>query len=115
MKRLFIHSDPSIADRHHHVLAGHYLGVGGGVALVQIDVRGLNRQQPAVRHRIARVDSEVQNRALELVLIDIHRPQPGRQDALEFDGFAQGPVKEVGHLADGQIEVGRLRGQRLTP
>ena len=50
----------------------------GDVAIVQIGVRGLDRQLAAVRHGVARVDGEIEDRVLELVGIGVDAPQAGR-------------------------------------
>ena len=88
-ERLLVHARARVAHRDHHVLAGDHFGVGGGIALVEVNVRRLDGQEAAVRHGVAGVDAEIQDCALELVRIDIHRPEARREDTLQLDGLAQ--------------------------
>ena len=55
---------------------GTHFGLAGGVPLVEMDVRRLDGQLAAVRHGVARIDGEIQDRDFELVGIGMRAPEP---------------------------------------
>ena len=107
------HADAGIADGEQHVLPGSDLGVRGGIAIVEISIRRLDRQPAAVRHRVARVDREVEQHVLELVGIDARLPQAAGEHGLDRDVLAQGPAQQVRHAGHQSPDIERLRLQRL--
>ena len=109
------HSDPGIRDRDDRVLAGNDLGRRIDVGLVQRGVRRLDGELSALRHGVPRVDGEIEDRALQLVLVGLDRPQARRKHALELDLLAERPVQELRHVPDENVEVERLRLERLSP
>ena len=52
-----------------------------GVRLRQLAIGGLDDQLPAGRHRVARVDAEIDDRLLQLRRVGAHRPHIGRRGA----------------------------------
>jgi hypothetical protein len=74
LHRLLVHADAGVGHGDGHVVARLGIGVAGGVGAVEPDVRGLDEQLPASRHRIARVHGEVEDGALELVGIRLRPP-----------------------------------------
>ena len=68
-----------------------------GVAVVEIDVGGLDRELAAVRHGVARVDRQVEHGAFELVRIDMGEPQAAGQHGLQPDALAERAAQQFGH------------------
>ncbi|WP_308447097.1 hypothetical protein, partial [Chitinimonas prasina] len=81
--------------------------------LVEPGVGGLDHQPPAAGHGIARVDTEVEQRVLELVRVAQRRPEPVGQHRLQLDRGAHGAPDEILHLRDQRVRTGRPRVQRL--
>ena len=63
-------------------LAGLQFGVQLAVVFVDEYVRPLDGQFSAVRHRVPRIDGKVNQRRLQLIVIDFHIPKAGRSDRL---------------------------------
>jgi hypothetical protein len=103
-----------IADRDLDELPGLQL-VLLGKSLVDGRVDGFNGELAAVRHGIARINREVQERAFKLRGIRLDLPQPGRQNGFDADGFAERPVQKLAHSGDHLVDVQRLRFKRLLP
>ena len=61
------HAAPRVADSRHDVRAGFHLRVGCSVLFIQVGIGALDRQFPAGRHGIPRVDGQVHER-LQLLL-----------------------------------------------
>ena len=72
---------------------------------VETDVSGLYGQCATSRHRVARVNGQVEKARLELVSIDLDRPQVLAQTLLDFDGFAQGALEHAKHTGNQEICV----------
>src|SRR5262249_12954969 len=60
------HSWAGIGYRQHDVLPDAHLRMGRLILLVEIHVTSLDRQRPAARHRIPRVECKVYKRAFKL-------------------------------------------------
>jgi hypothetical protein len=75
----------------------------------------LDRQLAARRHRVARVDREVEERAFELIGVRQGLPQPGAEDGFDLDRLAQRAVQQIRHAADQPVNVDRTRRERLAP
>ena len=74
---------------------GLHRDVRHGVRLVDLDVRRLDGELPAERHRVARVHGEVDEDLLDRRRIDADRPQVGRQRRDELDVFADQPAQQL--------------------
>ena len=85
---------------------------GLGVTLGDGDVGGLDRQRADGRHRVARVDREVEDDQLDLGGIDHRRPEPRDQTPLQADMAAERTAQQAVHAGDNAIEVHRA-GQQL--
>ncbi len=70
------HARARVAHAESDILARPNLGVLGRVALVQVGVLGVDGELAAFGHGVAGVHSQVENRALQLVLVHLDRPQP---------------------------------------
>ncbi len=113
--RLPAHADAAVGDCGHDILAGHDLGLGGGVDVIEIGVGGLDGQPPAGGHGVAGVDREIQDRDLELVGVGMDRPEPPGQHGLDRDLLADGAAQEIRHAGDQPADLDRLRLERLLP
>ena len=83
--------------------------------VVEPPVPGLDRQAPSVGHRVAGVDSQVQQRILELVRVDQRGPEAARPHRLDGDRGADGSPDQLLHPGHQPIDVGRLGVERLSP
>ena len=83
-------------------------------ALVEPAVGGFDRDPAALRHRVACVDAEVQDRVFELVGIDHRGPYARRADHLQRDAGADGALDEIAEIGDQPVDVGRLGIERLA-
>src|SRR5438105_2400698 len=72
-------------------------------SLIDRFAAGGYRQPAALRHRIARIDDEVEERGLELRRVDIGRERAGRQRHRKFDGFGAGAAEHRLEPADQTI------------
>ena len=107
------HACSVVADRNHNVLACRHFLMIARIGLVERDVRCFNRQPPAVRHGVARVDGEVDHRVLKLARIGAGGPEATAQYGLQHDVFTERALQQVLHAGDHPAGVDRLRGQRL--
>ena len=64
-----------------------------GVLLVEIDVRGLERQPSAVGHRIAGVDRQIDQDLFDLAAIEPDRRQVRRREQFEVDVLADAAAR----------------------
>ncbi len=67
-----------------------------------------------MRHRIARIDAQVEQRVLELVRIHHGEPEPACRDGLDLDRRADGAPHQVDELGHQPVDVDRLRLQGLA-
>ena len=102
-----------VADRDHHVIAGDDVGIHAGIAVVEEDVAGLQHQRAAVRHGVARVQREIEDRGGKLARVDQRRP--GILGELRHDGdlLAERRVQQLGGLERQRIDVDLARLERL--
>ena len=110
-----VHAFAAVADREHHVRARLDRDVRQRVRGVQFDVGSLDRQPPAGRHRIARVDREVDENLLHRRRIDRHLTQIGRERGDQLDILADQPAQQFLDLRHQRVEVDHLRLQHLPP
>ena len=98
----------------HDVLARLDLVIGRAVGLVEIGIGGLDRQLAAVRHRVAGIDRQVEQRVLELVRSATpgHSPPPARSRP---DRLAERAAQQVGHAGDQPVERRRSSASALPP
>ena len=73
--------------------------------IVEIDVGGLELEQPAVRHRVARVDRQVHDHLLDLPAIRPHHAEPGRGHDPECDVLAQHSTEHGAHAGQHLVEI----------
>ena len=81
--------------------------------LIEIDVGGFDRQAPAARHRVARVEDQVHQDLLQLSGVGADGVEPGRQLRHQFDAFADQPAEHLAHPDDQCVEIDRRRMEHL--
>ena len=99
----------------HDILARNDFRLSRRVFLIQVDIRGLNRELPTVRHRVAGVYRQIENRNFELVRIGLRAPYTAAKHGLDGDLLAKGAAKQVGHSGDQASKIEGLRIERLLP
>jgi hypothetical protein len=75
------------------------------VRLVELHVLELDREPPAVGHRVARVDDEVQDHLLDRAGVRLHAAQIRRDVHRHHHVLADEPAEHRGHLADEPAQV----------
>ncbi len=80
---------------------------------VEMAVGGLDGEPPAVRHRVARVDGEVDDRILELVRVDRGVPQPAGEHGLDRHRLADRAVEQFRHALHQPVDVDRSDLERM--
>ena len=85
--------------------------------LVGLHRIGLDGQRPAAlrRHRVARVDREVDDHLLELARVGADRPEVAAVLDHQLDRLAEQPLQQMGHLRDHVGKLEHLRAQGLLP
>lgn len=101
------HARPGIGDADREVLPGIEVALARA-AFVEPLVGRLDGDASAVRHRVARIDAQVQERALELGRVDQRGPQPAGGDDLERDLRADRAPDQFLHADHQPVHVGRL-------
>ena len=106
------HAGAGVGHAQRDVLAGRQVALAGD-ALVHELVGGLDGETSAIRHRVAGVDTEIEQRVFELVRIDVRAPQPDRTDHFQRHGWTDGAAKEFLHAGDELVDVDGFWLQRL--
>ena len=107
------HAGASVADADCKILTGRELAFARR-PLVEPFVRRFDRDASAVRHRVARIDAEIQDRVLKLIGIDERRPQTRGADNFDLDARADGAADQFFEIGYESIDVGRFRIERLA-
>ena len=102
-----------VLDLDQHVVGRRQFAIGEGLALLGRDVAGAHRQVAAGRHRVARVDRQIDDHLLELADIDLDRPQVAAVIDLELDVVADQAGKQHAQIGQHVGQVQHLRPQRL--
>ena len=107
------HAGAGVGDREQHVVAGRGIGIARDIVLVERGVARLDQQPAAVRHGVARVDAEIDQRRLELGAVDVDTPQAVGEDGCDLDLLAQRAPQQLAGAGHQLVDVGELRPQRL--
>ena len=83
------------------------------IFLVEVDVGGFERQTAALRHRIARVDREVDQDLLGLTAVEPDRRQVRRRGQFEVDVLADQSRQQPLHVREDVVQVDDLRTDDL--
>ena len=114
--RLFVCASmpsPVSLTAEHHVVPGVQPIVGRRVLLVDVDVRGLDRQLAAVRHRVARVDDQVHEHLLDLARVGLDAAERAAEDGDDLDVLADQAAQHLLHLADDVVQFQDPRLEHL--
>ena len=106
-------ADPRIAHFNQHIIARRHDLVAAALIGIAGDVGCLDRQRAAAfRHRVARIDRQIDNHLFKLSLIDLDQPELAGVLDLQLDILADQAaqqMRELGqHVGDG--EDARLQG-----
>ena len=108
------HARAGIDHRDDHVVAGRDVVEAAIIGRAERRVVRGDGQGAAVRHGIARIDGKIDQRAFELVAIDLRRPCAGREAQLDRDVFAEQAAEHVGRPRHQLVDVHGRRLQRLA-
>nr|GFA06095.1 hypothetical protein [Tanacetum cinerariifolium] len=108
------HTAASVADAEHHVIARQQVFVGVGVVPLKAAVEGLDHQHAAIGHRVARVEHQIEQGALELIGVGFGGPQFRVQAHVQADALVDAAVQQFAHGVDQVIHQHRLGVQRLS-
>ena len=78
------------------------------VARPDFQVARLQRQAPALGHRVAGIGDQVQDRSFKLSGIDLDPGQVGIEDQLQLRGIAKDVAHAVLEVADQVVELDEL-------
>lgn len=93
-------SDPRVADGNEKIRPWLSSGMQAGQVLVNLSILGPNAESSTIRHRVARVETEVEEELLDLCGIRLDRPQwIGAKRANLYTG-RQALVKKTQHVFD---------------
>ena len=108
------HPGTGVADGDLHVFAGHHFRLACGVIGIEDLAMGLERQPAPVRHRVARVDGQVQQRRIQHAGVGLGQRQVVTEHGLHFDAGAERASKDFGQRAQQQADVDGPRLQGLA-
>ena len=84
------------------------------ISVVEMAIGGLDGQHAALRHRVAAVDAEVQDRVFELIGITNAIPKTRGEHCLHVQVRAHRPADQLFHAADQRVHV-HERGLQCLP
>ena len=111
---LAVHADPGVLDREPDEVARLDRGVEAGLAAVELDVLGRHRERPAVRHGVARVEREVDQRLLDLAAVGLDRPELRAEVGRQLDVLAERALEERLEVGDDVVQDRATRATGLV-
>ena len=108
-----VHPPTRVAQGQHHVRAGMDPHVSFGGALIQLDIRSLDRKFSAFRHRITGVDRQIHDHLLDLSRIGLDAPDIRIEQRDPFNVLANKTLEHLIHVGHHGIEVQHPRLQHL--
>src|SRR5438132_3326846 len=109
----FVHAVPTVRDLQRDVAPRLGREIAADNDLVELDVRGRDRDTPTVRHGVARVHYQIQEHLLDLGTVGHHAPRPGAGLGGELHVLADEAPQHRRHVAEYGIEVEPARLQHL--
>ena len=103
-----LHFDQNIIGGGQRLLVEGGAVLGGNVARAQ-------RDHAALADRVARVDDEIDDDLLELILVGLDKPKVAPVHDVELDGLADQPVEQQLQVGKHLAQLQHLRAQRLPP
>src|SRR5581483_7013989 len=80
---------------------------------IECDITGTDAQRAAFRHRVARIEPDIEQRQLELAGVDLDRPESWRNVDDDADVAAQRSAEQIADGVELAVEIDALRAQRL--
>ena len=112
---LFVHAGAGVADRQHNVGAGPNTDVRARIFTVQLSVRGFDGQVASLRHRIPRIDDQVNQHLFDLAGIGFDALQIGCQFRAELNVFTNQAPQHLAHVGNDIIKTERHWLENLLP
>ncbi len=111
----FSNALPRVGNAEHDVRSGVRIRIVFKKVLIRVDVRGLDGQHAACRHRVPRVDAEIEKHLLQLV--HVPRNVSGLAVELPFDAyrFRQAALHDAQNLLEQPAHVQRHTLARDPP
>jgi len=85
------------------------------VTLPRLCVRGGDGELAAIRHGVARIDGEIEQRAFQLIGVAERSPQIVRSCDFKIDALADGPAQQILQRHHELVDIDAFRDQRLPP
>jgi hypothetical protein len=105
-----VHASAGVSHGDLDIVAGLGVVLAGHIRLREVYVLRADYESASVRHGVARVDGEVEQRALKLVRVAQHRPDTIAHAQLDRDLGSDRALDHVSHALDERIG---LDGARL--
>src|SRR5581483_1224529 len=115
IENLWRHAGTRVTDTDDDILPGRDLRICARIVVICGDVRRLDRQLPAIWHRVARVDRQIDDGRLQMVHVRLNLPESGATDGLDLDAFAERALKKFLEATQEAVQVDWLRIESLTP
>ena len=112
--RRLVHSLAGIAHGKEHVRAGRGIRVHRAIPFAERDVRRLDRDPPTPRHRVPRIDDQIDDDLLQLAGVGVHERELRIELCHELNVLAQKPPEHLLEIAGERVEVEDVRLQHLT-
>ena len=98
------HPVTGIGHANDDVLARGKLRNGADILLVDKHIGGFNGELAAIRHGVARVDSQIHQRRFEVIGVDLNPPETRSSDSFKRSLSRCPPSQVANHLEIGQLE-----------
>ena len=108
-----VHADARVGHPKHDVAPRRDVAVSRGTPFGQLDIFRLDGQPPAGRHRVARIDRQIDQRLLDLGRIRTDRAEVPCERGHEVHILADQPPEHLAHLSDQVVQVEDPRLQHL--
>ena len=99
-QNLLGHSGAVVGDREEYILAGNDFLMIARIGIIEKGVGRLDRQPAAIRHGVARVEREVDDRIFELAAVRRDHPETAGEHRLDRNRLTQRPPQQLGHARD---------------
>ena len=110
---VFRHACARVGHCEHDVLARYDLDLRGGILVVEMHVRCLDRKLAAARHGVPGIDRKIENREFKLVGIGKRAPDAAAQHRLHGHLLAERAPQKVRHARDEAANIDGLGIERL--
>ena len=111
--RFGVHTAAIVGNREHYVFAGRQHGRGPRIGGIQIDIRSLDCQATALRHRVARINGEIQDHLLDLAAVGLDQAHVGSGRGLQLNVLADQPSQNSLHVHKNALNADYFGRQHL--